>query len=66
MADVRVSQVIAQIEWQEPGKQKVSQLVTQVEWQELGKMKVSQIIAQVEYVEGTGSGGEGGLFFAHG
>jgi len=66
MADIRVSQVVAQIEWQEPSKNKVSQLVAQVEYQEPSKLKVSQLFVQVEYVEGTESGGEGGLFFAHG
>ncbi len=66
MADVRVSQVVSQVEWQEPGKQKVSQLVAQVEYQEPSKLKVSQLFVQVEYVEGTAGGGAGGLFFAHG
>ena len=34
MADIRSSQVLAQIEWQEPGKIKASQIIAQVEWVE--------------------------------
>ena len=51
MADqVEISQVHAQVEWQEPGNNLVSQVHAQVEWQEPGNNLVSQLFIQVEWV----------------
>lgn len=49
MADIRSSQNIAQVEWQDPGIQKILQTLAQIEWQDPGIMKMMQVVAQVEY-----------------
>lgn len=50
MAEARVSQLLAQVEFSEISQVKVSQLMAQVEYNEVPPQQiVSQVLAQVEY-----------------